>query len=240
MKILKKLFSILMAPIRYAVRHELKRLPVYNVQDIGQILQRRAAEESADYVQMHMQHVSSVTEASDVLSVAIKAADLSDEKLILEFGVFKGETINHIAASCSQTVYGFDSFEGLPEKWRDGYSKGFFKVSKLPDVRSNVTLIKGWFDVTLPEFINNRKQLVSLLHIDCDLYSSTKTIFNYLAPYLQSGCVIVFNEYFNYPGWKDGEYKAFQEFIDSSELDYDYICYNRKHEQVAVKLKNRN
>jgi len=48
--------------------------------------------------------------------------------------------------------------------------------------------------------------------------------------------VIVFNEYFNYPGWQEGEYKAFQEFISDTGLSYEYIGYNHLHEQVAVKI----
>ena len=237
MKIFKNFLSSITWPIRYAVRYELRKLPVYDVQDIGSILQRKAAEESANYVTEHMQHVNSVVSDIELLDVAIKEAELESGKLVLEFGVFSGKTINHIASRCNQTVYGFDSFEGLPENWRDGFGKGVFKVDKLPKVHKNVRLIKGWFDVSLPEFIKDNPQQVSFLHVDCDLYSSTKTIFDCLEPQLQHGCVIVFNEYFNYPDWREGEFKAFHEFIDRCGLGYDYICYNRMHEQVAVKLK---
>jgi hypothetical protein len=180
-----------------------------------------------------------VTSSLDLLNMAIAKADLGDKKLICEFGVYSGGTINHIASLTRQPVYGFDSFEGLPEHWRDRIGKGHFKVASLPKVRPNVTLVKGWFNETLPTFIKEHGEPVGFIHIDCDLYSSTKTVFELLAPRIHPGCVIVFDEYFNYPGWENGEHKAFQEFIQGAGLAYEYIGYNRCYEQVAVIIKAR-
>lgn len=76
--------------------------------------------------------------------------------LWLEFGVASGKTINYISQFTKDKVYGFDSFEGLPEKWRDGFDKGAFsRNGNLPQVNNNVELIKGWFNETLPDFIKN-------------------------------------------------------------------------------------
>ena len=69
-------------------------------------------------------------------------------------------------------------------------------------VRDNVVLIKGWFDRTLSLFMKdvvNDKQL-ALLHVDCDLYSSTKTIFDIFEINIRPGTIIVFDELFNYTG----------------------------------------
>lgn len=52
-------------------------------------------------------------------------------------------------------------------------------------------------------------------------------MFNYGGSMLKPGSVIIFNEYFNYPGWQYGEYKAFQEFIEDRKLNYEYLCYNK-------------
>ncbi len=56
-----------------------------------------------------------------------------DDGLWLEFGVHAGGTINRIAKYTTKTIYGFDSFEGLPQDWSgriDGngvtYPKGTF------------------------------------------------------------------------------------------------------------------
>jgi hypothetical protein len=75
---------------------------------------------------------------------------------------------------------------------------------------------------------------VSFLHIDCDLYSSTKTVLHYLGNRIRSGTVIVFDEYFNYVGWRNHEYKAFAEFIAASGLSYRYIGVVPSYQQVGV------
>lgn len=153
--------------------------------------------------------------------------------------MFQGGSINHIAKKLPfSKIDGFDSFEGLPEAWRDGYAEGSFKMNQLPTVESNVALHKGWFDSTLPAFLEKVESGINVgyLHVNCDLYSSTKTIFACLANRIKSGTVIVFDEYFNYPGWEGGEFKAFKEFIAYSGLSYEYLTYNRLHEQVAVQI----
>jgi hypothetical protein len=60
------------------------------------------------------------------------------------------------------------------------FDKGAFALENLPRVEKNVKLIKGWFDKTLPTFIQKEKRDIAYLHVDCDLYSSTKTIFEAL------------------------------------------------------------
>jgi hypothetical protein len=202
--------------------------------DIVLEMQHRALKSTVDYIQNKMRDVDSVNSSFELLSKSLEKVDLNRNGLICEFGVFSGSTINHIAQRVKQNVYGFDSFEGLPERWRDGFGEGFFKVSALPKVQPNVVLIKGWFDQTLPEFFIEHSEPINFLHVDCDLYSSTKTIFELCKDRICSGTVIVFDEYFNYPEWENGEYKAFQEFIIENNLRYRYIGYNRFHEQAAV------
>jgi len=100
-----------------------------------------------------------------------------------------------------------------------------------------VSLIKGFFEQTLPAFVaEHRGQRVAFLHVDCDLYSATKTVFKYLEDLLQPGCVILFDEYFNYPGWQEGEYKAFSEYVATTGRAFEYIAYVRTGGQVAVRL----
>jgi len=122
--------------------------------------------------------------------------------LWLEFGVASGKTINYISQFTDGMVYGFDSFEGLPEKWRDGFDKGAFnRNGQLPHVNRNVELVKGWFNETLLDFIKKHDKKVSFIHMDADLYSSTKYIFDTLKNYIDENCVIVFDELLNYPGF---------------------------------------
>ncbi|MGH7981341.1 MAG: TylF/MycF/NovP-related O-methyltransferase [Limisphaerales bacterium] len=233
---LKNWITKSLAPFRWAVRFELERRKIIDSHDLEAELQRRAVQDTADYVSRHMKGISSFDSHLDVLSFALKQTSIPDG-LYLEFGVFRGGSINHIAGQVDKPVYGFDSFEGLPERRKDRYEAGHFKVDALPKVRSNVTLIKGWFDKTLPEFLEKRPENVAFLHVDCDLYSSTRTIFSCLAPRIKPGTVIVFDEYFNYPGWRDDEFKAFQELVAAQKLKYEYLSYNCKGEQVCARIK---
>jgi len=165
--------------------------------------------------------------------------------LWLEFGVASGRTINYISKFTTETVYGFDSFEGLPETWRPGFEKGAFdRNGEFPTVNPNVTLIKGWFNETLPGFIQAQNKKVSFIHMDADLYSSTKCIFDTLKDYIDTDCVIVFDELVNYPGFDGdtGELKAFYEFITENDVDYEWLGMNGTptgmlgyyHENVAL------
>jgi Macrocin-O-methyltransferase (TylF) len=135
----------------------------------------------------------------------------------------------------TRTIHGFDSFEGLPEDWFGKFRKGRFDTGgKLPKVRSNVKLHKGWFDETLPKFVAENDGPVAFLHVDCDLYSSTKTIFQYLGDRIVAGTIILFDEYFNYPGWQQHEHKAFQELVQERGLRYRWLAYNNVEWNAAL------
>ena len=145
----------------------------------------------------------------------------------LEFGVYSGTTINRIAeADYSRTVWGFDSFRGLPETWRPGFPAGAFDTGgRLPKVRPNVVLVPGWFNETLPVFCQQFLQAgkVSLLHVDCDIYASAKTVLLGLGSAIVPGTIVVFDELINYPGFEDHELKALFEFCQESKLRIEYL-----------------
>jgi len=149
------------------------------------------------------------------------------EGLILEFGVFSGATINRISSVTKKTVYGFDSFEGLPEDWNRGMNKGFFKCDP-PAVNENVELIAGWFNETLEGFLANHEGKIAFCHVDCDLYSSTKYVLDTLKDRFQPGTNLLFDELANFPDYEDHEYKAFLEFLSDENNDYDIEFLGRK------------
>lgn len=177
---------------------------------------------------------------SKIIRTAEKLSKINFNGIVFEFGVFSGNSINHISEQIKSEIYGFDLFEGLPEFWRDGFDKGHFSMKKLPKVNNKVNLVKGWFNETLPIFLKDHQDDISFLHIDCDLYSSTKTIFDNVKNQLKVGTVIVFDEYFNYPGWQLGEFKAWQELVVEESIKYQYIGYNKYHEQVALQITSIN
>ncbi len=208
-------------------------------QNIERKLQDMALEETACFVKENMQGAKALRNDFELLRYAWEqlGPEQSSKGLICEFGVYRGTTINFIASLTSELVHGFDSFEGLPETWRPGFERGRFRLGRLPKVRSNVRLIKGWFDQTLPAFLAEHDQKAAFLHIDSDLYSSARTMLTLCRQRIQPGTVIVFDEFFNYPGWKDGEHKAFNEFISQTGLGYEWLGYCCYHEQVAVRIR---
>lgn len=169
------------------------------------------------------------------------------DDLWLEFGVFNGTSINYISNFTDGVVYGFDSFEGLPEDWRPGFEKGTFSTNKkLPNVNKNVVLIEGLFENTLDNFLNlhlNKK--ISFIHLDADLYSSTKYVLDKIKTRLKKGTVIVFDELINYPGYdeENGELLSWYEFITENDIKYEWIGmygkigdYNPATEKVALQI----
>lgn len=176
--------------------------------DIEEQLYDLATQQSATYVLEHMGDVSGTQDRRFILEYCTNRA--AKEGLFLEFGVSRGVSINHVASFTSSTVHGFDSFQGIPEDWGHCKKGAFSTNGVLPEVRKNVKLHVGLFDETLPEFLKAHNEHISFLHIDSDLYSSAKTVLQLLHDKIVVGTVIVFDEYFNYPGWQQNEYLAFQ------------------------------
>jgi hypothetical protein len=201
---------------------------------------RLASEESARYVLEHMRAVSNFDTDYDLHEwVATTQLDrgLLAHGQILEFGVATGRTLNQFAHWLPhKIIYGFDGFDGLPEDWTSRMRKGFFARDSLPRVRKNCELVVGWFNETLPGFVEKHKEPVALLHVDCDLYSSTATILNNLKNNIVPGTVIVFDEYMNYPGWQLDEFRAWHEHCKMYGVEYEYIGRVSKHQKVAVRV----
>jgi hypothetical protein len=150
------------------------------------------------------------------------------DTLWLEFGVASGRTINYISRFTDNNVYGFDSFYGLPEKWFNCDVGDFSTNGELPKVNSNVVLVKGMFSDTLPDFIKEQNKKISFIHMDADLYSSTKYVLDTLKDYIEPGCVIVFDELVNYPGFDgdNGELRALYEFVTENKVVGQWIGMN--------------
>ncbi len=150
----------------------------------------------------------------------------------LEFGVSHGSSLSCMHRVLKELklndvrLFGFDSFEGMPEsaanedggEWKPGqFASPIEFTTKLLTDRgvdwSRTFLIKGWFNETLtPETVRKHSiTKASVIMIDCDIYSSSKTALNFCIPFIKDLAVVFFDD------WKDdkdfGEYKAFEEFL---------------------------
>jgi hypothetical protein len=148
--------------------------------------------------------------------------------LWLEFGVYTGTSISNISSLTKNLVYGFDSFEGLHEHWDKNNPQWRYSLNgNIPQINwaSNIRLIKGYFEETLPKFVEEHRENVAFLHVDSDLYSSAKTIFSNLKDRIIPGTVICFDEFCDYPDYRKHEIKAFAEFLLDTNLNYRCLAY---------------
>jgi hypothetical protein len=170
-----------------------------------------------------------------LLKKAYEAISLQNG-LILEFGVRHGTSIRQLASLTSKPIYGFDSFEGLPEDWHQESKEVYSTRAKIPEVTTHVTLIPGWFDKTLPLFLEKHQENVALINIDCDIYSSTKTVLDLLRAHIKKGTIIIFDEYIGNLYWEEDEHKAFMESVTQYQWKYEHLCYSAYTKQVVVKI----
>ena len=156
---------------------------------------------------------------------------------ILEFGTEKGFAFKkmlyatkYLHMSDYVTVHAFDSFEGMPdsvdridrgivfeeETWIKGEFEGNYEEldSFCAKHYDNYKIHKGYFHETLTdEFLGSLgTHLPILIWIDCDYYSSTRTVMERLIPYIPNGCVVYFDEYeWNYGSRFTGESRIVHE-----------------------------
>lgn len=172
---------------------------------------------------------------------------------ILEFGSHDGYAFTkmlyatkYLGMADRVVVHAFDSFEGMPESadrrdmdivadratWSAGQFKGRYEALAEYCARKyrNYGIHKGYFEDSLtPEVLEPlRAELPILVSIDCDYYSSARTVFERILPYLPSGCVMYFDDYelMNYGSRMTGEARLVHEvnageFGDGIELVFD-------------------
>lgn len=188
---------------------------------------RRAISDSADYAESHMNEALCIRGDTEHLLRHAFAAR-APGGLVVEFGVFEGQSIRFLASLTSETIYGFDSFRGLREDWKGwAAAKGTFDMGGVaPRVPANVSLIEGWFDETLPVFLRENAEPFSFVHIDCDTCEAASVVLCTAADRFRPGTVIVFDEYFGYRGWRMGEWKAWQEFVAGRGVAYKYVAFH--------------
>jgi hypothetical protein len=192
-----------------------------------------AKSQTLDYIKANMPDAPYFEKHPELVAYAVD--QVSQEGLYIEFGVARGKSMRWIASRVKETVHGFDSFEGIQEHW-NGNPIGAFAQEKRPKVPDNVLFHVGYFDATLPGFIETYTDPLAFLHVDCDLYSSTVTIFEFLGNRLQPGAIVLFDEYYNFHRWQQHEFKAFQEFVERANIKYEYIAFSVTGQQVAVRI----
>lgn len=196
--------------------------------------------DAAEHLRNHQQNHHIKITGTSYQTFNYLAPFVSKTGLLLEFGVRNGHTIHGIAELFeNRKVFGFDSFQGLPEAWHDESAGSYSAAGRIPTVPENVEFIVGWFNDSLPIFKRKHTEPIAFMNVDCDLYSATKTIFDELDKQIVSGTIIVFDEYIGNATWRMDEFKAFQEWVGATGAKYEYLSASFYTKQVAVKILSR-
>lgn len=141
-----------------------------------------------------------------------------------EFGVGMGTTARHLLGMLPEDgkLSLFDGFKGIPDPWRLGdtqwHPAGTWKFPRrtCADLfRSPATeVIDGWYNATLPGHVFEKQ--LGLVHIDCDVYSSTRDVLMNMDPFIGIGTVLIFDELYGYQYYEDHEYKALCEWREAT------------------------
>jgi hypothetical protein len=154
----------------------------------------------------------------------------------LEFGVYVGTSLlcMHRASRAvgleSLRLYGFDSFQGLPEGtateaagiWQPGWYRAEYSLVREHLTRNGIdwdrtTLVPGWFEETLVPGLAQQLGIkkAGIIMIDCDIYSAALTALAFCAPLIRDRAVVFFDDWG--PGGLAakglGESRAFGEFL---------------------------
>lgn len=154
-----------------------------------------------------------------------------------EFGVHKGGSLrawSEIQRSPESRFFGFDSFEGLPERWNGapaGTYSAYGRTPQIPDRR--VEFIAGWFQETLPAFLKAyepKNRLV--IHNDSDLYSSTLYCLTMLDAFISPGTLVVFDEFYD----PIHEYRALCDYSAAYRRKFRIVARTSGFTQAAVEI----
>jgi hypothetical protein len=145
---------------------------------------------------------------------------------IIEFGVAHGgstrvirQALSRFSHSCEdfefhhKQIFALDSFEGLRERY-ENVEAGHFACD--PPQIDGVEIVRGYFEDTLtPEFAGKVGR-VAFAHLDADLYTSTACALNFLTPLLNSGSLLLFDQYTSGGGQ---EKRAFEEWLQKTRIN---------------------
>ncbi len=186
-----------------------------------------------------------VIERKDLWDICIGTMGKATSVLMLEFGVWQGESISYFSKNLTHSAscfWGFDSFEGLPEDWKHMQKGTFSTKGTMPVIDdSRVHFVKGWFQNTFAEGVASARGAnptpgAVLVHFDADLYSSTL--------FLLSRLYDQFEEYhFIFDEFTGDECRALLNFQQSHGCEVEFIAYSGRSGtdfpvEVFGRLKN--
>ena len=161
-----------------------------------------------------------------------------------EFGVREGRSLHWLIDEYpQQVIHAFDSWQGLPEDWNHGTGKVADMSCDPPTVPDHIQLHKGWFKNTLPIWKHHNTGPIAFLHMDADIYSSTKEVLTALNDQIVAGTVITFDEFCNFrlsgkmSKWQDQEFKALVEWMIENQREIKPLNRNWAYQASCVVIQ---
>jgi hypothetical protein len=205
----------------------------HNVLDM---LERRAFHDSAEFIASAMPEALALRSREALWDVAIGNAERHG--LWLEFGVFKGYSINYLARRTDGRVFGFDSFHGLQEDGKGvGHTRGTFDlVGRLP---REIQRIVGARLVQrhLTKLFGRKPRSFVSVALDCDTYEATAGVLGLIIERLTPKTVIIMDDYHGFWGYRNGQFRAWTEFVAAHGFVYRYAAFNR-HTVLILNIRS--
>ena len=141
----------------------------------------------------------------------------------------------------------FDSFQGLPsledqDLGTNDFDEGMYACS-LDQFQKNIAgaglpeektlAVQGWFKDTCISQTAEKFQLnkASIIWLDADLYSSTKSVLDFITDFLQDGTIIIFDDWFSFKGSPYyGVQKAFYEWSSQPVVADRFLVHEYQRE----------
>jgi len=177
---------------------------------------------------------------------AFKALDFNGiDGDYVEFGSYSGMTFRLAfdetrRRNIKRHMWAFDSFQGLPHaassldnhpRWKEGSMamgvdefREICRKHSIPE--DGYTIVEGFYAGTLAQMPAKALPTnIALAYIDCDMYSSAKTVLEFLKPRLKHGMILAFDDYFCWsPKLISGERKAFLDVLAGNKK-WDFVRY---------------
>jgi len=241
MKIFNKISKYILKKLSRVVFHLIpEELYVFfkiREEDTYTLFKRKQILESFNHFEKHLASSIHFSDVSDIRKYAIEKSlsyDKERKKCYMDFGVHKGTSSNFFSGYVNK-LHAFDSFKGLREDWAGtGAQKGHLRLEKIPKLNKNIDLIVGYIQDTLDDFLKSHNPKINFIHMDLDTYESTKYALEKLKPYLAKNSIILFDELYNYPGWKNGEYKALEQTFNENE--YKFKAFSVNANRVVIQI----
>jgi len=161
---------------------------------------------------------------------------------VLDFGVASGGSTLQIAEGLllqpERLVYGFDAFEGIRDAWsKPDRTPGSMDLDGIVPAKLRVhpktEMVVGWVEDTLPKFLAQHGSPIEFVHFDMDVFGPTRFALEEIRPRLNSGAVLMFDDYFGFIGWQNHSHRALNEVLDRGEYD----CIGISPTQAVFRLK---